>query len=67
MSLLDAVEEHTARSSSEQGKPEASADQKSSQALNTVGTTAIQSLSECPAVVGAEGVRWVNLSSSQIP
>ena len=67
MTLLDAVEEYTARTSSEQGKPEPGAHQKSSQALNMVRTGAIQSLNERPAVVRAEGVRWVNLSSSQIP
>lgn len=53
MTLLDAVEEYIAGTSSERGEPEAGAHQKSSQALNAVGTGAVQSLSECPA--GSEG------------
>jgi len=67
MTLRDAVEECVAGTSSEPGEPEAGAHQKRLQTLNTVGTGVVQSLSEHPVVLRAEGVRWVNLSSSQIP
>lgn len=67
MTLLDAVEEYLAGTSSERGEPAARAHQKSSRALSAAGAGAWQSLSESPAVVRAEGVRRVNLSSSQMP
>lgn len=64
MLLLDAVEECRGDWLGA-GEPAARAHQRHSQALNTAGTGATQSLSQCPAVGRAEGLRWVNLSSSQ--
>lgn len=49
----------------EQGKLQPERYQRHSQALNTAGTGAAHSLSQCPAAVRAEGLQWVNLSSSQ--
>lgn len=63
MTVLDAVEEYIVGTSSGHAEPEARAHHKSFQALNVVGTSVMQSLSEWPAVMRAEGTRWVNLSS----
>lgn len=64
MPLLDAVEEcHGDWLGA--GEAAARAYQRHSQALNTAGTGAAHSLSQCPAVVRAEGLQWVNLSPSQ--
>lgn len=64
MPLLDAVEEcHGDWLGA--GEAAARAYQRHSQALNTAGTGAAHSLSQCPAAVRAEGLQWVNLSSSQ--
>lgn len=65
MTVLDAVEEHIMglAQGTESLRPEHIT--RAFQALNTVGTSVMQSLSQWPVVVRAEGARWVSLSSSK--